>query len=209
MEFTLLYAGPLHSGGSATPRNEKHSIRKVFHSQLRRLWTVHPNLRENAEDNGGIGLSGEQINALPKEELFERGVRHIAGNWNRNGYNFLPLVTKKLILRCRLDILFLRTDEYPFVVHGGDIDGRLKILFDAFRMIDNGNELPTGAKPESTEDPFFVLLEDDKLISEVHVTTDRLLKLPDDKPVENHDVFLQIGVKLNTTVKVAHSWIFE
>lgn len=48
MEFHLLYTGPLHSAGSENRVAEAHSIRRVFHQQLKRLWTTHPNLREMA-----------------------------------------------------------------------------------------------------------------------------------------------------------------
>jgi hypothetical protein len=143
-------------------------------------------------------------------ESFERGAQSLGVNWNRNGFNFLPLVTKRLCLRCSLDILFLRVDEYPFVFGGsGDIDARLKMLFDSLRMADNATELPVGAKPEKDENPFFVLLEDDKLITEVRVSTDRLLKLPEARPPEKHDVYLQITVRLNPTIQASHSWVLE
>ncbi|MFZ0733942.1 MAG: hypothetical protein WAM79_16590, partial [Candidatus Sulfotelmatobacter sp.] len=115
LEFHLLYSGPLHSGSSETAKREKHAIRRVFHAQLRRLWETYPNLRERAEGNGDIGITQEEAGRMAKGELFQRGVQRIGENWSRNGYQFVPLVTEKLVLRCRLDILFLRTDEYPFV----------------------------------------------------------------------------------------------
>jgi hypothetical protein len=208
VEFHLLYTGPLHSSGSASPRIEKHAIRKVFHSQLRHLWETHPNLKEWTEGHGSFGITQEDAAALPAGERFQRGALELA-KWNRNGFNFLPLVTEAVALRCSLDILFLRTDGFPFVLRGGDIDGRLKILFDSMRMPDKGDELPVGAAPEVTENPMFILLQDDKLISEVHVNTARLLKLPDNKPIDEHDVYLQITVRLNTTIKVANCWVFE
>ncbi len=209
VEFHLLYSGPLHSAAKENPRKEKHAIRKVFHSQLRRLWETHPNLKDFAEGHGDFGITREESDALPRAEIFQRGVLELGSKWNRNDFNFLPLVTEKVALRCSLDILFLRTDDNPFVLRGGDIDGRLKMLFDSLRMTDNASELPPGATPDSTEIPFFVLLQDDKLISEVHVNTDRLLKLPENKPLDEHDVYLQITVRLNTTVKVANAWVFE
>jgi hypothetical protein len=209
VEFHLLYGGPLHSAGHENPRVEKHSIRKVFHSQLRRLWETNSYLREYAV---GVGQQMRSTGASAGDltvESFEHGARVLGANWNRNGFNFLPLVQKRVCLRCSLDILFLRVDEYPFVFGGsGDIDARMKQLFDSLRMADAG-ELPVGAKPEQDENPFFVLLEDDKLISEVRVNTDRLLKLPEARPPNKHDVYLQISVRLNPTVKVSNSWVFE
>lgn len=214
VEFHLLYSGPLHSGGSEHPRKEKHIIRKVFHSQLRHLWETQPYLREMAVGMGGqVRATGVDPAQLSKES-FEHGVQTMGKNWNRSNFNFLPLVTKNVCLRCRLDILFLRVEESPFVFTGsggnaGDIDARLKILFDAMRMIDNSSELPNGVRPEEGEDPFFVLLQDDKLISEVNINTDRLLKLPENRPLDKHDVYLQIRVRLNPTIKSSYSWVFE
>jgi hypothetical protein len=51
--------------------------------------------------------------------------------------------------------------------------GRHFVLFDALRMPSNCDEVD--GKPEDDDDPFFCLLEDDRLITEVRVTTDRLL----------------------------------
>lgn len=220
VQFHLLYAGPLHSGGSDNPRGEKHGIRRIFHSQLRVLWNSHPNLIEWAIMAGHAAhaehmrqkVAGGLVPPPPgitQEEAINKGLDDLAHCWNRGGFNFLPLVQKDFCLRCSLDILFLRTDDLPFILHnGGDIDARLKILFDALRMTDVGG-LPVGAQAGTDENPFFVLLQDDKLISEVRVNTDRLLKLPNERKPDQHDVYLQIGVQLNTTVKTAHSWVFE
>jgi hypothetical protein len=147
----------------------------VLHSQLRQLWETHPNLKERAELRGHYEIaqkigSVEAADIGPSDE-FERGLREYAANYNRNGFNFLPLVAENLCLRCSLDILFLRREEKDYILQGGDIDGRLKTLFDALRIITKQDELPTGATPTKDEDPFFCLLEDDKLISEVHVRT--------------------------------------
>jgi hypothetical protein len=208
VEFHLLYSGPLHSG-SESQRKEKHAIRKVFHSQLRQLWIIHPNLRERAVGHGGIGLNQEQNAAMPSDDLFQRGVLAIAENWNRNGFNFLPLVTEKLCLRCSLEILFLRRDERNYVLQGGDIDGRIKILFDSLRLPKDKQEFPPNTVPQSDENPFFCLLEDDSLISEVHIKTGPLLMLPGTSVIDKHEVYLEIAVRLNTTRAVAHSWVFE
>ena len=157
VDFHLLYSGPLHSSGSDVQRNEKHAIRKVFHSQLRHLWETHPNLVMMAEGNGDFGITQQESEAMPKPELFQRGVEHIARNWHRNGFQFLPLVTKKVCLRCSLDILFLRAEERNYVLQGGDIDRRLTILFDALRIAREASELPVGAKPSRERESIFLL----------------------------------------------------
>jgi hypothetical protein len=147
--------------------------------------------------------------ALSVDDAVQKGLMEQATNWNRNGFNFLPLVTEDLCLRCSLDILFLRREEKDFILQGGDIDGRLKTLFDSLRMTDKQDELPPRAAPEQDENPFFCLLQDDKLISEVHVTTGPLLMLPGEKVINKHDVYLQIAVKLNATRRVRDAWVFD
>ncbi len=209
MEFHLLYSGPLHSGGSEVSRKEKHAIRKVFHVQLRHLWATHANLRERAETEGAIGITQKDADERPREELFQRGLQHIGSNWNRNGFNFLPLVTEALSVRCSLDILFLRREHKNFILQDGDIDGRLKTLFDSLRMTREKQELPMGAKPEEDEDPFFCLLQDDSLISEVHIKTGPLLMLPGSAVIDKHDVYLEISVRLNPTRPAAYNWVFN
>jgi hypothetical protein len=207
VEFHLLYSGQLHSAGKPS---EKHAIRKMLHTQLRHLWSIHPNLSEMALGRGMIlqPFTGTgPLKACP--EHVEAGLKVMGGNFQRNGFNFLPLVTEDLCLRCSLEILFLRREEKNYILQDGDIDGRIKTLFDALRITDKKDELPPGAAPEGDEDPFFCLLENDSLISEVHVKTGPLLMLPSAALIDKHDVYLQITVRLNTTRPVAHSWVFE
>jgi hypothetical protein len=92
---------------------------------------------------------------------------------------------------CSLDILFLRRhDAGSLIANGGDIDNRIKVLFDGLRMPGNDAELG-GLLIEPDEDPFFCLLEDDALITRVSVETDRLL-LPLEANGDEDDVFLVI-----------------
>lgn len=51
----------------------------------------------------------------------------------------------------------------------GDIDNRLKTLFDALRLPNQTNELVGYDNPAPDENPFFCLLEDDSLITHVSV----------------------------------------
>jgi hypothetical protein len=211
VEFHLLYSGQLHSHGG---RQEKHAIRRVLHGQLRQLWNTHPNLRELAEGYGRAAYIDEirgmdNPAALSEADARQKGFADISSRWNRNGFDFLPLVTKKLCLRCNLEILFLRREEKNFVLQDGDIDGRIKTLFDGLRMINSKDELPVGAVPEQGENPFFCLLEDDTLISEIRVKTGPLLMLPGVATIDKHDVYLQIDVRLNATQRVANAWAFD
>jgi hypothetical protein len=118
----------------------------------------------------------------------------LAGRYQRCGHRFLPLVSEWFQVACALDIMFLRRDgPGSLIKSGGDIDNRLKVLFDALRMPQTWDEV-CGDSPAPDEDPFFCLLEDDKLITKVQVETNWLLTRP--SPVQHiHDVHLIIRVK--------------
>ena len=58
--------------------------------------------------------------------------------------------------------IFMLRPEVPgaIITQGGDIDNRLKTLFDALRMPQNENELPKDEIPGTDEVPFFWLFPD-------------------------------------------------
>ena len=123
----------------------------------------------------------------------------LGAKFDRSGYKFVPLISNHLKLSCALDILFLRRDMpgIPLIRSGGDIDNRLKVLFDALRIPTDCHEL-AGATKEADEDPyFFCLMEDDAMITEVAVATDTLLS-PCGSGRES-DVHLVIKVKVRPT----------
>jgi hypothetical protein len=203
VEFRLLYAGELPPSGNQTRRGEiKHKIRRAFHPQLRRLWDVNPNLRQLA-CNQKFVITPKRLSPgiwsgiLTEQERFDLGLIHLGKNWERVGYNFIPLVTEEMVLRCSLDILLLRPGDKKHIYHQGDIDGQLKTLFDALRIPTNAGDLGEKNAPIDDENPFFCLLEDDRLITEVHVKTDELLLLPGHKEIKANEAFAVIDVQLN------------
>jgi hypothetical protein len=184
MQFRLIYQGSLpaaNSSGKKTRTKEKHDIRRVLHKQLAELWRTQVFLRQFVE-----------------REL--DGINHhqaLARQYRRCGYDFLPLIGRAISgvdTACALDILFLRRDPPGSLVKsGGDIDNRLKVLLDALRIPADASEL-RGNTPAPDENPFYCLLEDDKLIADIRVTTDQLLTpLGADEDV--NDVHLVIGVR--------------
>lgn len=92
---------------------------------------------------------------------------------------YAPLVRTQLHLLAELDILLLRP-ELPggVVTSGGDIDNRLKTLFDALGVPSQTQDIAPNARVSSGESPTFTLLEDDALIARVNIDTDRLLSAP-------------------------------
>jgi len=156
MQFTLLYRGPLKS--NARPQ-DKHLIRQHFHRQLKDLWTVYP-------------LSGYSEWLEPSSEKNQTSVLRTA-----NGFTFAPLICESQHAVAELDVLILWPQNPGSIIQtGGDIDNRLKTLFDALKMPHEKTALPNGALPQDGEDPFFCLLEDDSLIVRVNVESDRLLE---------------------------------
>lgn len=155
MEFRLTYAGKLfaHKRGRS---KHVHDIRQEFHRQLKTFWSEHPVLNRGYPTGASI----------PNPETM----------WGRtfaqNGFNWKPLVTENNGLICELDILILRNGP-PGKVRT-DIDNRLKTLFDALQ-IPNSDQLGK-ERSKCGQNPFYVLLEDDRLITRVAVTSDMLLE---------------------------------
>lgn len=156
MEFTLHYRGDLKANRGP---KDKQVIRRHFHSQLKLLWQQLP-LSEHRTLLGENQREGDV-------SIFKQ-----VGN-----FNFAPLVCQKLNLVAELSITLLRP-EAPgsLITQGGDIDNRLKTLFDALTMPIQASQIPQDDLPSVDETPFFCLLEDDNLIIKVSVATDRLLE---------------------------------
>lgn len=169
MEFSLTYRDPLKANGSP---QHKHDIRKVFHTQLKVLWTQRP--------------------------LTDFAYQFVDVPVTRGSFTFFPLVngkTNNLSSIAEIKIRLLRPEEPGSILaKGGDIDNRLKTLFDAF-SVPQENQIPAGVVPEETESPnFYCLLEDDNLITRVDVTTDRLL----DSDANNNEVLLIASVRVRS-----------
>jgi hypothetical protein len=91
--------------------------------------------------------------------------------------NLAPVFPKSQSILVSLDILLLRPEPPgAFIVSGGDIDNRLKTLFDALRTPVSEQELPTNFTVQADENPFLTLLEDDQQVVRVNVETDVLLE---------------------------------
>lgn len=175
MRFRLIYNGDLASGASSTKRLvHKWRLRREFNRQLIGLWATHPTLQ-------GRGVSMRSyIGWGPLHVDDSLGtVKNLINEPIRvGGRSFVPLVRRSLALNCELDILFLRNDAPGSVVtaSGGDLDNRIKTLFDGLTVPNAANALDGPETPDA--EPFYCLLEDDKLISSFSVRTDRLLTAP-------------------------------
>lgn len=150
MEFTLAYDGPLATNGRPS---QKHDIRMSLHPQLQELWQHQPLSQFNNDQD--------------------------AQTSNVGGHRFTSIVHPRWHFRARLEILMLRPQPPGGILTtGGDIDNRLKTLFDALTRPVHAQDIPAGWTPTPNQEPLHCLLEDDGFISSVSVTTDRLLAAP-------------------------------
>lgn len=181
MEFTLYYRGELKSNGS--PKH-KHKIRSALSPQLEHLWSLEP-------------LSGYKqiyLNPIPKNQTSSN--TKISLLENLGGYIFAPFISDKIYLNAELEITLLRPQAPgEIIMQSGDIDNRLKTLFDALSVPAQINQIPENEIKNSSENPIYCLLQDDRLISSVLVKTDRLLDTTNNK----HEVVLLIQVKTKIT----------
>ncbi|MBI3714874.1 MAG: hypothetical protein HY255_02640, partial [Betaproteobacteria bacterium] len=154
----------------------------------KRYWDIHPFL---SKATAAIKIQPSGIYAETHTPLRQ----HLAGQFERCGYNFVPLVRAELSLVCSIEILFLRPDVPGTIIKSGDLDNRLKTLFDALRLPVNQQELGGYLTPQQGETPFYCLLEDDGLITHISVTTDTLLQ-PVGADIKDNDARLVITVKI-------------
>lgn len=182
MKFRLVLRGALPPDKRGVA-DHKHRIRRELHPQLRTLWQQH-GLLVNAWKPR---RTADEYNDVPIEKL--------ANEFNRLGYRFVPLVRKGMA--CSLDILIMRRDEPHKVFAGmptGDLDNRVKTLIDGLKMPTQLQDV-AGVSPSEDENPFFCLLEDDRHIFDISVTTDRLLVPPELNEPER-DIVAIIGVHI-------------
>jgi hypothetical protein len=172
MEFRLLYRGPLKANGD---KAHKHELRRKFHPQLGELWNQMP-LKD---------LLFKPHNPYKDSEVTDPIPVPMRAVYDIGNFRFSPLVRKDLNLIAQLDIVLLRPGPPGAIItQGGDIDNRLKTLFDALRIPRDIKELPDNGMASPAEDPLYCLLEDDALITSVSVHSDRLLECSSGDPSE-------------------------
>lgn len=181
MEFRLIYQGPLYSRKSRHLVENKNQIRAAFHEQLAFLWQIHPRLRRFNRVWRDIYTGRARERKLaektkrPIPEIGETEIDAIGRRYEKGGIRFVPLVNDEFQLVCALTIVFLRREKAGNIMvssSGGDIDNRIKTLVDALRVPRTEDEMkgcPVGISP------FFCLMADDSLVTELNVITDRLL----------------------------------
>lgn len=187
MKFSIIYEGVLKSNGN--PKH-KQDIRGNISLQLEKLWQLKSmqSLREYAVGNKSASLvdAFEQSLDIPTNPP-KRGQR----GWvqKKNDYFFLPVVSNELHMTAQISIVWFREEKPGNLMPSGDIDNRLKTLFDALQIPTQDQLRGISIENNSHNNPFYTVLEDDALISGINVDTKQLLK-----DVKQNEVLLHIEV---------------
>jgi hypothetical protein len=199
MKFTLTYEGELSSNGRPA---KKWEIRQYLHPQLVELWRVNPVLkmaeRERIIPSRGPFHYIDQHHSYDAERpldvsrIMPSDVMDLGAPIERGGRKFLPLVRESFALNCLLKITFLRKEEPGRVYQGGDMDNRLKTLFDALAVPSADQMINDGGNPA---EPIYCVLEDDRLITGFGVDTHRLLTRPG-VPESHVQLLIEVEVRL-------------
>lgn len=182
MRLSLHYRGALNSNGSPA---HKQALRLHFHRQLDTLWSQEPLLTHR-----------KWLTKRPNPDdycvLRELGP-----------FTFAPLVTAQMYGIAELSLVLLRP-EAPggLITQGGDLDNRLKTLFDSLTMPRHANAIPVDIDPSNIPNPFLCLLEDDNLVTSLHVRTEQLLE----PQIPNGVVDLTIHVRTRVTATTIGNW---
>ena len=152
------YIPPRYNGESQS--GVKQVIRRVFADTLRRKWRDSPQLSEWQKKGFTPAKRGQWAHEPddPDAPFFMVPMF---------GFHLIPLVSWHNNLTCDL-MITLKGETRSAMKRRGDIDNRLKVLFDALRMPLRHREVP-GNMFGSGSDPFFCLLEDDSLIRKFSV----------------------------------------
>ncbi len=188
MEFRLRYSGPLKAtqrdplpGSLQTTKHAalKQSMRSSFNRQLRTLWKTTGFLSGNQD--GPTSTKPYHIGRLSEKHQLEL-------------WKFVPLVTENLELITTIDIMLLRLDHPGSSLWSGDMDNRIKTLIDALEM-PTQNDNYGSLHPTEDQQPLFCLLENDRLLTGVNVSTDLLLDPPEDAEPSYVDALITVRIR--------------
>ena len=192
VDFTLKYRGDdlLPSANKKRRVHEQHKVRLYFHEQLKRIWQTDNRLgfstqllTQPIKKDGVFDLPRPLANH--PQALVPFMFKHqVRGLW------FIPLITAPMEAHCHLSIRIGRPMKPGKIIFaGGDLDNRLKVLFDALRMPAKDDELPEDA---GGEEETFCLLADDDLITKLSIEPHELLT----SHPNSHYVEVDLDVKI-------------
>lgn len=194
MEFYIQYEGPVPSQNTSDKENKKvetHRIRRHFHPQLARLWDSRFGPLANLPPRSEQSWYEQKRKYL--DEISEKATPKDVREGTK--FRFLPIVSKLENLVCSLDItLYRRKEPGSIVGPSGDLDNRIKVLFDAMSIPQHANQL-TNLTPEQGENPLYCLMEDDSLITEYKISTLQLWTTPE-SPAEYENNYFKVSIKV-------------
>ena len=178
MEFCLHYYGTIKSNDCV---KGKHLIRKELHKQMKSICSTHPFAQVFAKDK-------EERRKPQEKPMFIE----------MKGHRYWFLISQYLKTVVDLSITFLFPYEVGAIfTQGGDIDNRLKTLFDALRIPQNTDEIPPDDDFDYSDDGMYCLLEDDKLINGVQINV-----FQDHDPLDKNSckVLIKVNTKINAVL---------
>jgi hypothetical protein len=189
---------------SAHKKDDRIEIRKQIVPQLERLWTISPalirlqwNARVPGKDTHVISVGDSPFNehyaSAPKYPI-QKGYVDLSGPIERHGRTWLPLIRQSLDLTCSLNILFLRREDPGNLrENDGDLDNRIKVFLDALQMPEHAENLDG----DEVDGVNYRLFENDKLMRELSIDTERLL-FPDDLFPKHVHIIAEVKVRVET-----------
>jgi hypothetical protein len=146
LRFALRYSGDLLKSASSNARIlEKQELRRRLDPQLRRVWERHPalriidrnKLREPVKIHDRWDVETTWHDMALHDFLYRR---RVGASW------FVPLITPSMEVHCHLALRFGRLTKVGTIFEGGDLDGRLKTLFDALAIPKDDNQLDSNRR---------------------------------------------------------------
>lgn len=183
MEFAVTFDGVLPT--TRANREIKHHLRLSLHLQMKALFEAK-------------GLAGP-----PEFRTLEPGHSHSMVHEVR-GKRFVSLVCANNGLFAELNVTMLRPDPTNNLIVEGDIDNRLKVLFDVL-SVPRKEQLPTDWTPTSDQEPVYCLLEDDQRITRVSLQTHQWFDAPAEDRVR---LFVKVNVKSGSFIWTSGGPIF-
>lgn len=175
MEFCLHYYEKLKSRDNAAG---KHLIRQALHEQIKSLC-----ISDQFSDAFKGDVEGNR-RGNEKPMFVEHG-----------GRRYWFLISEYLATVVDLSITILVPHDVGRIVqNGGDIDNRIKTLFDALRVPSVSSEIPNSDSFDYSTTGLYCLLEDDKLINRVSIRSYR-----DHAPIDKDSVRCLIEVETKIT----------
>jgi hypothetical protein len=167
MRFALSYEGPLPSSGNDDAKWPRPA-------KLQAVWAVRDYIKPQ------LDLRFKTHSALQGRSAESRVLRHaLIPPVVVDGHQFFPLAKSSFKVKCGLEITMLVNHDVASVLtQAGDLDNRLKTLFDGLRCPIGQQEMRGFKDAGREDDDYMCLLEDDALITSLKIETLRNLLAP-------------------------------